>query len=113
MNFFEGRVAAGGISFDGGGFLEVKRLIPLNIDSKIELGLRPRHIMLSSSAGGAEFVIEGVEPTGDEMEVRGRLFGQSVTVIMDTRPIRIDDKISMVIDQKHVYIFDPANGGRL
>ena len=113
MNFLKGKIAEGGVAFDGGGFLASKRATRLRSGLKIELGIRPRYLVPTREGTGQELIVEGIEPTGDEMEVRGKLFGQIVTVVMETAQIRVGQKLAVSISEHQVHYFDAVSGERL
>ena len=111
MNFLEGRMTGGEIAFADGTRFPLGRDVALAEGTAVALGVRPRHILpRTDSPGDHALVVEGVEPTGDEMEIRGRLFGQVVTVVLDTMPLRIGDHLPVSILQDRVYLFDTKTG---
>lgn len=113
MNFLKCQVAEGGVTFDSGGFLASEKAAALRPGLMVELGIRPRYIIPAQGGACEELVVEGIEPTGDEMEVRGRLFGQSVTVVMDVAQIRVGEKLPVSISEQRVHHFDAVSGERL
>jgi len=115
MNFLQGLAVSGGIAFADGTVLALDRSIPTGEGIAVELGLRPRHIMRADAdpASTHALLVDGVEPTGDEMEIRGRLFGQSVIVVMDAMPIRIGDRLPVSLSQDRLFLFDVGTGRRL
>lgn len=113
MNFLKCQVTDGGVAFADGGLLATAKAPSLPPGLGVELGIRPRYIVPVAGADGEELTVEGIEPTGDEMEVRGQLFGQTVTVVMEAAPIRIGQKLRVTIAENRMHYFDAATGGRL
>lgn len=113
MNFLKCQVTDEGVTFGGGEFLATTKAASLPPGLHVELGIRPRYIIPVQDDNGEELTVEGIEPTGDEMEVRARLFGQIVTVIMEAAPIRIGQKLHVTISEHRTHLFDAATGDRL
>ena len=113
MNVLRGTASDTGITFAGGSYIALSPL-PAAPGTAIELGIRPKHFAIAPAGERAvTFDVELVEPTGDEMELRGRMFGQPVSVVVPTQPIRVGEKLRLTFPSASAFLFDAATGNRL
>jgi len=114
MNFLRGQASDKAISFATGESLDIE--IPPGMEGRgIDLGIRPKHLVIDKHGlpGGVPFQVELVEPTGDEMELRGRLFGQNATAVVPSQKISAGDVISLTVPRTAVFLFDTETGERI
>ena len=79
---------------------------------KVSYGVRPEHLLISSTGIAAEVVV--VEPMGAETELVVQTGGTALTVITHGRPqVSPGDRITLSPDASQVHLFDAASGIRL
>ena len=113
MNFFEGAVAGTQVVI-GDRSISLPQSV-VRDGQKVKLGIRPKHIRLAD-AGASEacpFQVELVEPTGDEMDLKGTVYGQPATMVVPSRTVRPHDTIDVVLPKEALYVFDADSGVRL
>ncbi|NJR38316.1 MAG: sn-glycerol-3-phosphate ABC transporter ATP-binding protein UgpC [Leptolyngbyaceae cyanobacterium CSU_1_4] len=84
------------------------------------LGIRPEHIQIASSALHLKVEVRLVEPLGREILVRSVLLGEnpangamlSLQMLPTSRP-RVGDCLLLQLDLEHLCIFDPMTGKNL
>lgn len=113
MNFFEGSVSGAAVVIG-----ERPIALPYDVSRRdgeaVKLGIRPKHIRLATREAGAHpFRVELVEPTGDEMDVKGTIYGQPATIVVPNTGIRPDDTIDVLLPKDALYVFDAKSGARL
>jgi multiple sugar transport system ATP-binding protein len=117
MNFFEaeivdeGRTARiGDCSVPIAGYEAHKPLGPM----RVELGIRPEHILLSSSGGQMDASVELVEPMGSESVVWTTVAGRPLSIMVQgqERP-RIGDRLSLTLPAAQINLFDIDSGRRV
>jgi multiple sugar transport system ATP-binding protein len=113
MNFVNGRVAVDG---DASVFRTADGIaLPLppgtRIPSHTEVvcGIRPEHMRVAET--GIPIAIEGVEPTGSEMMVYGRLGDQKVFCLFRERlALEPGETVRIAVDPTLTHVFDKATG---
>lgn len=115
MNFFNGTYRDGNISFPSGQLVALPQAIDASEGQAIQVGIRPKHFVLgdASQPDTYPFTVELVEPTGDEVELKGKLFGQSITVVVSVTTIQVGDQLSLAVPSEASFVFDAQNGARL
>ena len=103
MNLMPAKVTADGwrAEIAGGALLPLPA--PLAPGRAITYGIRPQQIGLG---GDLDAVLEVVEPTGDAQEVRARLGGEVLSVVMrDGPPLKPGQTVKLRIDPARVLVF--------
>jgi ABC-type sugar transport system ATPase subunit len=120
MNFFDGRVAADGSAFEaaGGAF---RLPLPAPWDARLRglagkevaLGIRPESLHAlkgrptDAPLAEAGFVVEGVEPLGNEIFVHARAGEHRVTARIPPQPVPAPgEPLSLAFDLSHLHFFD-------
>lgn len=76
------------------------------------LGIRPEHFALD--AGGVEALVDVVEPTGYETQVRARVGTQEIMAVLRDRPaIGPGDRITLRPAPAGLHLFDADSGRRM
>jgi multiple sugar transport system ATP-binding protein len=92
--------------------LPIARPLDLPAGSAIVYGIRPQHMTLAAGGVPAEAVV--VEPTGEAQEVRARVGGTEVSVVIrDAALLSPGQAIALGVDPAQVLLFDKASGERL
>ncbi len=77
-------------------------------------GVRPEAFALSSTAEGAEAIVNVVEPTGPEIEVFATFAGQPICAVFRERhEFAPNERIRLAVDRAKTHVFDGATGRRL
>ena len=125
MNFLAGDLAG-----DGGSFRADGLAVPLSDypfdgaaranggESRVELGVRPEHVLSGAAAEGAPFSaeveVDVVEPMGSDTQVWSRLGGQEFRFRVDGQSaLAKGERVRVGIDPARVSLFDVASGERL
>jgi multiple sugar transport system ATP-binding protein len=115
MNMIKGHIRANGsASFEApSGSKLPLAAAPAGSDGRAAIyGVRPEHFVLAD--GGAEAVIQVVEPTGSEIQVVAKLDGQDIIAVFRERhQFKPGDKIRLKADPQLVHLFDETTGKRL
>jgi multiple sugar transport system ATP-binding protein len=118
VNFFNGVLQVDenrqSISFANGELLRLKNRYPAEKGQVVQLGVRPRHFVLDPESSHT-FAVQIVEPTGDDMELKGNIFGQNASIVLPTSVnVSREDIIPIGIrDGSPVFLFDAGTGKRL
>lgn len=100
------------VALAGGEKLPIPRPLPLPAGTPVVYGIRPQHIGLNTGGVAAEALV--VEPTGEAQEVRARIGGTEISVVIrDAELLSPGQKIGLGIDPSKVLVFDKASGERL
>lgn len=100
------------VALAGGEKLPILRPLPLPAGTPVVYGIRPQHIGLAAGGVAAEALV--VEPTGEAQEVRARIGGTEISVVIrDAELLSPGQKIGLGIDPAKVLVFDKASGERL
>ncbi|TBW36083.1 sn-glycerol-3-phosphate ABC transporter ATP-binding protein UgpC [Siculibacillus lacustris] len=115
MNFVEGRIvtdpAPRFVTADGIA-LPLPADCPIAADTPAIYGVRPEHLRVT--ADGVPVEVHGVEPTGSEMMVHGRLGAQPLFCLFrDRLDLAPGDTVRVDVAPGFVHLFDPASGRRL
>jgi multiple sugar transport system ATP-binding protein len=113
MNFLSGTVNERKIEFPDGTFLPCASEIPLSSGAPVTVGIRPRHFECVDANAAHNFIVDDVEPTGDEMEVRGRMHGETVTAVLETFETNIGQSLKLNSQPSRRFIFDSDTGKRI
>lgn len=113
MNILVGTTSASGVDFADGTRLISPLRSTISVGQTLEIGVRPRHLTLGNQGNVAMMTIENIDPTGDEMEVRGQLFGQTVTAIFEIASIKVGEQVPVSIPPETLHFFDPVTGKSL
>ncbi|HEV7277510.1 MAG TPA: sn-glycerol-3-phosphate ABC transporter ATP-binding protein UgpC [Devosiaceae bacterium] len=115
MNFIAGKATEEGISVGDGEMIATDGVGRTTSDRPVYLGVRPKHLLVGSSAGPVNFPfhVELVEPTGDEVELTGRLFGQRVTAITPAMYVRSGETVPVALPPQSLFLFDRVSGERI
>ena len=101
-----------GVALADGEKLPIPRPLPLPVGTPVVYGIRPQHIGLAAGGVAAEALV--VEPTGEAQEVRARIGGTEISVVIrDAELLSPGQKIGLGIDPAKVLLFDKASGERL
>ncbi|KAA0969016.1 sn-glycerol-3-phosphate ABC transporter ATP-binding protein UgpC [Aureimonas fodinaquatilis] len=110
MNFFDGRVENGADGFGvsiAGVFVPFFPTRDVQAGSDVRMGVRPRHLRIAGTGEVAfDFTVEVVEPTGDEVEVRGQLFGQVATLVIPMQDVKEGEILPVTFDTHTAHLFD-------
>ncbi|WP_137150924.1 sn-glycerol-3-phosphate ABC transporter ATP-binding protein UgpC [Devosia sp. FKR38] len=80
--------------------------------AKIQLGIRPEHVLLDTAGVEAEAIL--VEPTGAETHVQMRVGGQTLTGVFRDRPaIAAGARFRVRPDTARAHVFDCDSGNRI
>jgi multiple sugar transport system ATP-binding protein len=114
MNFLRGEVVEQGIAFPDGSTVAMP-VAQLAAGRKVDVGIRPKHFQIDNGErpDAVPFTVDLVEPTGDEMELRGKMLGQGVSLVVPTRSIRAGDRLNLVVPVESAFLFDAGTGERL
>jgi multiple sugar transport system ATP-binding protein len=114
MNFLRGEVTESGIAFPDGRTIAMQ-MAPLAAGRKVDMGIRPKHFLIDHGGrpDAVPFTVDLVEPTGDEMELRGKMLGQTVSLVAPARNIRAGDRLDLVVPVQSAFLFDAETGERL
>jgi multiple sugar transport system ATP-binding protein len=113
MNFFDGALLGPAVVI-GERSISIPDSAGRRDGQSVKLGIRPKHIRLANGEADAHpFRVELVEPTGDEMDLKGTIYGQSATMVVPNRAIRSDDTIDILLPKEALYVFDAGTGARL
>ena len=114
MNLLAGRIGDGEIVLDGGARIAVPAPLAVPTGQAIRLGIRPKHIATPEDGHESlDLVIEDVEPTGEEVEIRGLLSGQPLTAVLPASDARPGDRLRIAVPTECAFVFDAATGSRL
>ncbi|MDR1519935.1 MAG: sn-glycerol-3-phosphate ABC transporter ATP-binding protein UgpC [Planctomycetota bacterium] len=118
INFFDGMLRDGpdgqSVKFADGGRLKLPSRYPVADGRPVRVGIRPRHFIPCPDSPNA-FRTMLVEPTGDDAELRGEIFGQAATIVLPVAKTTVwGDAIPVAVrDGSPVFLFDPNSGKRL
>ena len=103
MNLFPATVTEDGARARIAGGAELPLPHRLAPGRAVTYGIRPQLIGLG---GEHEAVLEVVEPTGDAQEVRARLGGETVSVVVrDAPPLKVGERVGLRIDAARALVF--------
>jgi multiple sugar transport system ATP-binding protein len=118
MNFLRGQIgnngrANGAAQFDGPAGLRVMLAAPSAWHGRaVTCGIRPEHFMIAD--GGAEAIVQVIEPTGAETQVVAKMDEEEVIAVFRERhQFKPGDKIRLKPDPRLVHLFDAETGKRL
>ncbi len=114
MNFVEGSTVPGGIALGDHTLALPGRRLPAP-PSKVWLGVRPEHLILTTQAeGGIAARVEVVEPLGHGTMLHLSLFGTRWVVLDAGRStVQVGDTVHLAIRPERVHLFDCEQGQRL
>jgi multiple sugar transport system ATP-binding protein len=128
MNFFAGsidgrdgsRFRAAGAAFDLELSWESARALTTYRGREVTLGVRPEHVHVADgraprqdeiAAGGSEFVLDVVEPMGNEIFVHVRAGDHAVVARIAPRPLpEPGSSIELAFDPQRLHFFDAETG---
>ncbi len=100
------------VALPDGTRLPIARPLDLAVGTAIVYGIRPQHMSLAAGGVPAETLV--VEPTGEAQEVRARIGGTEISVVIrDAALLTPGQAIALGIDSAQVLLFDKASGERL
>lgn len=114
MNFFEGRIHGNTVRFPDGSAMQLDDAPAIADGGSVQIGIRPKHFKIVKQADHAlQLDVEVVEPTGDEVEIRGKILDQDVTAIFELDDMPDSDRLSVMPDSGRVFVFDAQTGKSL
>ena len=113
MNFLDG-VLSGNEIVVGDRSIALSHSVDRRDGQAVKVGVRPKHIRLADGEADAHpFKVDLVEPTGDEMDLKGTIYGQQATMVVPNKAIRPDDTIDILLPEESLYLFDANSGSRI
>ena len=112
MNFFEGRI-------EDTRFIAADESMAIMLHDRmppgpIVLGVRPEHVALGGGGVTVKFVLDLVEPIGNEMYVYATAGPSHIVARVAPRELpRIGSPIEMTFDSAQLHFFDPKSGARI
>jgi multiple sugar transport system ATP-binding protein len=118
MNLLPARLERGAdgsrLVLDGGAVLPLAPGRWQGAGESVTLGLRPEHLRLGGGAEGLAVSVLGVEATGADTTLTGRLGETRITALLRERAaVRAGERLSLVPDMASAQLFDTATGRRL
>ncbi|NUQ19951.1 MAG: TOBE domain-containing protein, partial [Gemmatimonadaceae bacterium] len=122
MNVMRGTLerGAGGVELRGAGIVlpvdeERARRMAMYVGGPVVAGVRPEHVHVASPPPSARavsgFVVDVVEPLGNETLLHARGNGQDLTASLSPQPLpKPGEPVQLAIDTRHLLFFDQATG---
>ncbi|WP_454848500.1 ABC transporter ATP-binding protein [Rhizobium binxianense] len=116
MNFLQGTMRPGGrpvFATADGIELPLPPKAPDLADRAVVYGIRPEHLAIDRE-NGTTLVAEVVEPTGSEVQILGKLGGQSFAGLFRERVLpEPGETVRFRPQENQIHLFDPDSGMRL
>lgn len=121
MNLFTLPVQSGGVVI-GAHRVPLPRSVTRNLGESVVVGIRPEHLDITHSETGISMEVAVVEELGSDAYVYGRTkdtengfnAGEPIAARVDWRtPPAKGDRITLSVDEAHIYFFSPTDGRRL
>mgnify|MGYP002777016410 CR=1 FL=1 len=96
----------------------IKKSLPLSESVRVEVGIRPEQIHLTSSEkrGLLSAIIDLMEPLGKEILVRATLLDTEIKLSFYASfadSVKVGDQVNLQINLEQLFIFDPLTGKTL
>ncbi|MGO4353678.1 ABC transporter ATP-binding protein [Rhizobium sp. RAF36] len=109
MNFLEAIYENGGAKLKDGTVVPLLSSLSLANGSKITLGIRPEHVVMSSGGAGMSADVELIEPTGFGIILHLSLHGLPFKVFtLNRESLTAGPKVNVTFPAEHLHIFDEA-----
>jgi multiple sugar transport system ATP-binding protein len=109
MNFLEASYENGGAKLKDGTVVPLLSPLSLANGSKITLGIRPEHVVMSSGGAGMSADVELIEPTGFGIILHLSLHGLPFKVFtLNREALTAGPKVNVTFPAEHLHIFDEA-----
>jgi multiple sugar transport system ATP-binding protein len=109
MNFLEAIYENGSAKLKDGTVVPLLAPLSLANGSKITLGIRPEHVVMSSGGAGMSADVELIEPTGFGIILHLSLHGLPFKVFtLNREALTAGPKVNVTFPAEHLHIFDEA-----
>jgi multiple sugar transport system ATP-binding protein len=109
MNFLEAIYENGSAKLKDGTVVSLLSPLSLANGSKITLGIRPEHVVMSSGGAGMSADVELIEPTGFGIILHLSLHGLPFKVFtLNRESLTAGPKVNVTFPAEHLHIFDEA-----
>ncbi|MCF3945869.1 sn-glycerol-3-phosphate ABC transporter ATP-binding protein UgpC [Acidiphilium sp. AL] len=116
MNFCSATLIAGGTAarLDAGPTVDLPDGARAGADdTRITIGIRPQHALLSTGADAMPLTVELIEPLGSETLIHGRLADGSEFMLRVAGPAPAAETIKISLPAHYLHVFDAESGKRL
>ncbi len=116
MNFCPATLIAGGTAarLDDGPLINLPDGTRAGADgTRIAIGIRPQHALLSADADATPLTVELIEPLGSETLIHGRLADGSGFMLRVSGPAPAVETIKISLPARYIHVFDADSGKRL
>jgi multiple sugar transport system ATP-binding protein len=113
MNFLDATYEAGGLKLKDGTVVPLAGVSSLASGSKVTLGIRPEHVVMSSEGTGMSADVELVEPTGFGIILHLSLHGLPFKVFtLNREALSAGPRVTVSFPAVHLHVFD-GEGNRV
>jgi sn-glycerol 3-phosphate transport system ATP-binding protein len=81
--------------------------------TKVTIGIRAQHTVMSSGPSSVAFTVDFVEPLGSETLLHGTLPDTTPFILRVTSPAPTETTIPIEFPPHHLHVFDPTTGTRM
>ena len=107
MNFLEATYEAGGVKLKDGTLIPLSAPLALSNGTKVTLGVRPEHVVMTSDRSGMSANVELVEPTGFGIILHLSLHGLPFKIFtLNREALTAGPQVSVSFPAQHLHVFD-------
>ncbi|MFS8049787.1 ABC transporter ATP-binding protein [Rhizobium sp. BR 314] len=107
MNFLDAIYEGNGVKLKDGTIVALSEPLKLAAGTKVTLGIRPEHVVLSSNPGDMAASVELIEPTGFGIILHLSLHGLPFKVFtLDRSALSAGDRVNVAFPAQHLHVFD-------
>ena len=118
MNLFAATVTDGGASCAASLDIGARIMLPgktdLDPSRRIEVGIRPEHLVVSDLPDALEMRVDVVEPLGSQIQFGLSAGGQSFIALVNERiDVRPGSQLRFAVKPEYLHLFDAETGNRI
>ncbi|MGZ9719439.1 ABC transporter ATP-binding protein [Rhizobium miluonense] len=107
MNFLDATYEGSGVKLKNGTLVPLLEPLKLATGTKVTLGIRPEHVVLSSDPSGMAANVELIEPTGFGIILHLSLHGLPFKVFtLDRTALSAGNRVNVAFPSQHLHVFD-------
>ncbi|ENN88128.1 sn-glycerol-3-phosphate import ATP-binding protein ugpC [Rhizobium freirei PRF 81] len=107
MNFLEAIYEGNGVKLKDGTLVPLLKPLKLTAGTKVTLGIRPEHVVLSSNPSDMAANVELIEPTGFGIILHLSLHGLPFKVFtLDRSALSAGKQVNVAFPAQHLHVFD-------